>query len=46
MDVVDILQGIFRWLHVLAGIFWIGHLYFFNFVNGLFEGTLDADTRK
>ncbi|HRE61644.1 MAG TPA: urate hydroxylase PuuD [Micropepsaceae bacterium] len=23
---------VFRWLHVLAGIMWIGHLYYFNFV--------------
>jgi uncharacterized membrane protein len=22
---------IFRWLHVLSGIMWIGHLYYFNF---------------
>ncbi|MBI1196625.1 MAG: hypothetical protein GC203_02040 [Phenylobacterium sp.] len=25
-------QAIFRWLHVLAGIMWIGLLYYFNFV--------------
>src|SRR5438874_6728818 len=24
---------IFRWIHVLAGVMWIGHLWFFNFVN-------------
>ena len=24
---------IFRWFHILAGIMWIGLLYFFNFVN-------------
>lgn len=24
---------IFRWIHILAGIMWIGLLYFFNFVN-------------
>ncbi|MBM3485175.1 MAG: hypothetical protein FJX67_00865 [Alphaproteobacteria bacterium] len=23
---------LFRWLHVLSGIMWIGHLYYFNFV--------------
>jgi uncharacterized membrane protein len=22
-----------RWLHVFAGIFWMGCLYFFNFIN-------------
>src|SRR3989442_3107777 len=37
---------IFRWIHIVAGIVWIGHLYFFNFVNGPFAATLDADTRK
>src|SRR5260370_12921065 len=37
---------VFRWLHVFAGILWIGLLYFFNFVNGPFAGTLDADSRK
>ncbi|HVN84620.1 MAG TPA: urate hydroxylase PuuD [Candidatus Binatia bacterium] len=46
MDIVDILQGIFRWLHVVAGIVWIGHLYFFNFVNGPFAATIDAETKK
>jgi uncharacterized membrane protein len=25
-------QAVFRWLHVLAGILWIGLLYYFNFV--------------
>ncbi len=30
----DILTAaVLRWLHVLAGIMWIGLLYFFNFVN-------------
>src|SRR5260370_35930754 len=37
---------VFRWLHVFAGIMWIGLLYFFNFVNGPFAGTLDADSKK
>src|SRR5690349_21920799 len=40
------LEAIFRWIHIVAGIMWIGHLYFFNFVNGPFAGTLDADSRK
>jgi uncharacterized membrane protein len=30
-----------RWLHYVAGILWIGHLYFFNFVNG----NLQADAK-
>src|SRR5216684_2858669 len=32
-NVREWLNMIFRWAHVVAGIFWIGHLYFFNFVN-------------
>jgi len=43
---VDILSALFRWLHILAGIVWIGMLYFFNWVNGPFQGTLDADSKK
>ena len=40
------LQLIFRWLHVLAGVMWIGHLWFFNFVNGPLAKTYDADSKK
>src|SRR5436190_6841013 len=40
------LEAIFRWLHVFAGITWIGHLYFFNWVNGPFQGKLDGPTKK
>jgi uncharacterized membrane protein len=36
----------FRWLHVIAGITWIGHLYFFNFVNSQLQAAMDADTKK
>jgi len=43
---VDILSALFRWIHILAGIVWIGMLYFFNFVNGPFQGTLDGDSKK
>ena len=28
----DMVQGIFRWLHLFFGITWIGLLYYFNFV--------------
>jgi uncharacterized membrane protein len=35
-----------RWLHVLAGITWIGHLYFFNFVNVPLQGALDDAGKK
>lgn len=43
---MDVLNSLFRWLHVIAGIVWIGHLYFFNFVNGPFQTTIDGDTKK
>src|SRR5438552_608356 len=36
----------FRWIHVVAGITWIGHLYFFNFVNAQLAKTYDADSKK
>jgi len=29
---MDMLPGIYRWIHILAGIMWIGLLYYFNFV--------------
>ena len=40
------LQLILRWAHVVAGIAWIGHLYFFNWVNGPFQGKIDGPTKK
>jgi uncharacterized membrane protein len=40
------LEAIFRWLHVFAGITWIGHLYFFNWVNGPFQAKIDGPTKK
>ena len=35
-----------RWIHVIAGIVWIGHLYFFNFVNLQFQTAIDDATKK
>ena len=43
---MELLSALSRWIHVLAGIVWIGLLYFFNFVNGPFQGTQDGDTKK
>ena len=37
---------IMRWLHFVAGITWIGMLYFFNLVNVPLQKKLDADTKK
>jgi uncharacterized membrane protein len=46
MDVMNLFESLFRWIHVVAGIIWIGHLYFFNWVNSQFEPTLDGEGRK
>lgn len=35
-----------RWIHVIAGVTWIGYLYFFNFVNVPLQGALDDATKK
>ena len=43
---MDVLNGPVRWLHIIAGVLWIGMLYFFNFVNGPMAGALDGDTKK
>jgi uncharacterized membrane protein len=43
---MEALEAIFRWLHVFAGIIWIGHLYFFNWVNGPLQTKLDGPTKK
>ncbi len=40
------LEFAFRWLHVIAGITWIGMLYFFNFVNTQVQAVLDDATKK
>lgn len=35
-----------RWFHVFFGIIWIGHLYFFNWVNIPFQASIDDATKK
>ena len=45
-DLYSNLHLLVRWLHVIAGITWIGHLYFFNFVNVPLQGSLDDATKK
>jgi uncharacterized membrane protein len=46
MQTMQFLESLFRWVHVGAGIVWIGHLYFFNWVNASFAATMDGDTKK
>ena len=37
---------IWRWLHVVAGVAWIGHLWFFNFVNLNVQKDLTPEIKK
>lgn len=46
MDINDLLQALFRWIHFLAGITWIGMLYFFNLINAHFQGALEPAVRR
>ncbi|MBI4322901.1 MAG: urate hydroxylase PuuD [Candidatus Omnitrophica bacterium] len=45
-DPTSNIQMLLRWLHFLAGITWIGLLYFFNLVNVDFMKALDAPTKS
>jgi uncharacterized membrane protein len=45
-NVNDIMQLVLRWAHVVAGIIWIGHLYFFNWVSAHTMKVLDGPTKK
>jgi len=40
------LEALFRWVHVVAGVTWIGLLYFFNWINGNVAKQLDAETKQ
>ena len=37
------LQLLFRWIHVTAGILWLGQLWFLNWVSSTFQTTLDPE---
>jgi uncharacterized membrane protein len=39
-------EAFFRWVHVVAGVLWIGLLYFFNWVNGNVAAQLDGPTKQ
>jgi uncharacterized membrane protein len=45
-DGASLARIILRWSHFVAGITWIGLLYFFNLVNVPFQKGIDADTKK
>src|SRR5882757_7850496 len=42
----EISHIVLRWLHFVAGITWIGLLYFFNLINVPLQKGLDPDTKK
>ena len=44
-DPDSLLNVLFRWTHILFGIIWLGHLYFFNLVNVPFQGDLDKELK-
>lgn len=47
MDTVqEWIRPLFRWWHVIAGVTWIGLLYFFNWINGPFGKAIDAETKR
>ena len=46
MDFLNMLNPVAKWLHIIAGVMWIGLLYFFNFINGHVAATMDGDTKK
>ena len=45
-EINNVMQAILRWAHVVAGVMWIGHLYFFNWVNVPLAAKLDGPTKK
>jgi uncharacterized membrane protein len=46
VDINDLLQALFRWIHFVAGITWIGVLYFFNLINAHVTAALQPATRR
>ncbi|MBI4418573.1 MAG: urate hydroxylase PuuD [Ignavibacteriales bacterium] len=46
MEIADVISVLTRWLHVAAGILWIGYLYFFNFASAQFLPSLEGDTKN
>src|SRR5215212_3423399 len=44
-DVDSLTNVLLRWGHVMFGIIWLGHLYFFNLVNVPFQGGLDKELK-
>src|SRR5215471_3490891 len=45
-DFTPFLQLLLRWIHFIAGITWVGLLYFFNLVNAPFLKEIEPSTRS
>ena len=45
-EFLNMLNPVAKWLHIIAGVMWIGLLYFFNFINGHVVATMDPDTKQ
>ena len=43
---VEVANPIARWLHIIAGITWIGLLYYFNWINGHVVATMDKGSKQ
>lgn len=43
---LDGFMFLMRWVHFVAGVIWIGHLYYFNFTQGPFFNETDAATKS
>lgn len=46
VDSNDVLQALFRWIHILAGVTWVGLLYFLNCINTHVQHALEASARS
>ena len=45
METVDVVQFLARWTHFLAGVTWVGLLYYFNFVQGAWFKEAEASVK-
>jgi uncharacterized membrane protein len=46
MDFMDVLNALFRWFHIVAGLFFIGLNWWFNLVFTPFIQATEGETRK
>jgi uncharacterized membrane protein len=46
MELENLLSYLFRWIHIFAGVTWIGILYYFNFIQTEFFKEAEASTKS